>query len=95
MIDMFVNGKVFIAPDLDINNLIAAGLNEEEIEEKLNAKAQNNPKNASFRVADFRPEYIEMLRKDQEILERMYSANSTTCSNTNCSRRTVTRKENL
>ena len=73
MIDMFVNGKVFIAPDLDINNLIAAGLSEEEIEEKLNAKAQNNPKNASFRVADFRPEYIEMLRKDQEILERMYS----------------------
>ena len=73
MIDMFVNDKVFIAPDLDINNMLAAGLSEEEIEEKLNAKAQDNPKNALFRAADFRPEYIDMLRKDQEILEQMCS----------------------
>lgn len=73
MIDMFANDKIFIAPDLDINNLIAAGLSEEEIEEKLNAKAQDNPKNASFRAADFNPEYIGMLKKDQEILEQMCS----------------------
>lgn len=73
MIDMFANDKIFITPDLDINNLIAAGLSEEEIEEKLNAKAQDNPKNASFRAADFNPEYIGMLKKDQEILEQMCS----------------------
>ena len=73
MIDMFANDKIFIAPDLDINNLIAAGLSEEEIEEKLNAKAQDNPKNASFRAADFNPGYIGMLKKDQEILEQMCS----------------------
>lgn len=73
MIDMFANDKIFIAPDLDINNLIAAGVSEEEIEEKLNAKAQDNPKNASFRAADFKPEYIGMLKKDQEILEQMCS----------------------
>lgn len=72
MIDMFNNDKVFIAPDLDINNLLAAGWSEEEIEEKLNAKAQDNPKNAMFTANDFRPEFIEMLRADQKILEQMY-----------------------
>lgn len=71
MIDMFNNNKVFIAPDLDINNLLASGCSEEEIEEKLNAKAQENPKNATFSAEDFRPEFIEMLRADQSILEQM------------------------
>lgn len=71
MIDMFNNNKVFIAPDLDINNLLAAGWSEEEIEEKLNAKAQDNPKNAVFKADDFKPEFIEKLQADQAILEKM------------------------
>lgn len=71
MIDMFNNNKVFIAPDLDINLLLESGYTEEEIEEKLNAKAEDNPKNAIFTANDFRPEFIEMLRQDQEILEQM------------------------
>lgn len=71
MIDMFDNDKVYIAPDLDINLLLESGLSEEEIEEKLNAKASNNPKNAIFHAADFRPEFIDMLYNDQAILEQM------------------------
>lgn len=71
MIDMFSRGKVFIAPDLDINNLLEAGLSDEEIEEKLNAKAEDNPKNSVFHADDFRPEYIELLQHDQEILEQL------------------------
>lgn len=71
MIDMFNNNKVFIAPDLDINNLLVAGWSEEEIEEKLNAKAQDNPKNAVFKANDFKPKFIEMLQADQAILEQM------------------------
>ena len=71
MIDMFDNDKVYIAPDLDINLLLESGLSEEEIEEKLNAKASNNPKNAIFHAADFRPEFIGMLHNDQAILEQM------------------------
>lgn len=71
MIDMFNNNKVFIAPDLDINNLLVAGWSEEEIEEKLNAKAQDNPKNAVFKADDFKPKFIEMLQADQAILEQM------------------------
>lgn len=71
MIDMFNNNKVFIAPDLDINNLLVAGWSEEEIEEKLNAKAQDNPKNAVFKADDFNPKFIENLKADQAILEQM------------------------
>lgn len=71
MIAMFENNKVFIAPDLDLNLLLENGLSEEEIEEKLNEKAEANPKNEVFHAADFQPEYIEMLREDQVILEKM------------------------
>ena len=73
MLDMFANDKVFIAPDLDINLLLENGLSEEEIEEKLNAKAETNPKNAVFHADDFRPEFIEMLKADQAILEKMWN----------------------
>lgn len=73
MLDMFANDKVFIAPDLDINLLLENGLSEEEIEEKLNAKAEMNPKNAVFHADDFRHEFIEMLRADQAILEKMWN----------------------
>ena len=71
MIDMFERNKVFIAPDLDINNLLEAGLSDEEIEEKLNAKAEDNPKNSVFKADDFKPEYMEMLQKDQATLEKL------------------------
>ncbi|MBR4388498.1 MAG: SNF2/RAD54 family helicase [Prevotella sp.] len=70
MIDMFANDKVFIAPDLDINTMMAT-MTEEEIEERLNEKAKENPKNAVFKADDFRPDFIQMLREDQAILEKM------------------------
>lgn len=71
MIDMFDRNKVFIAPDLDINMLLESGLSDEEIEEKLNAKAEDNPKNAIFTTDDFKPEFIEMLHNDQDTLEKL------------------------
>ena len=70
MLDMFANDKVFIAPDLDINTMMAT-MTEEEIEARLNEKAKENPKNAVFKADDFRPEFIEMLRTDKAILEKM------------------------
>ena len=73
MIDMFNRNNVFIAPDLDINNLLEAGLSDEEIEEKLNAKAEDNPKNSVFKAEDFDPDYIKLLQQDQEILEKLYT----------------------
>lgn len=74
MLDMFNRDKVFIAPDLDINNLLESGYTDEEIEEKLNAKAEDNPKNSEFKAEDFKPEFIEMLQGDQETLEKMCKA---------------------
>ena len=74
MIDMFNRDKVFIAPDLDINNLLESGYTDEEIEEKLNAKAEDNPKNSVFKAEDFKPEFIEMLQSDQDTLEKMCKA---------------------
>ena len=71
MIDMFANGKVLIAPDMDINNLLEKGLSIEEIEEKLNEKAVDNPKNAVFKPEDFEPEFLEDLKKDQVVLDMM------------------------
>lgn len=71
MIDMFARNKVFIAPDLDINLMFESGMTEEEIEEKLNEKSEDNPKNAIFAADDFLPEFIELLQQDQKILDRM------------------------
>lgn len=71
MIHMFENHRVFIAPDLDINHLYDAGLTDDEIEEKLNKKAEDNPKNAVFSDEDFDPEFIKMLRADQQLIEQM------------------------
>lgn len=68
MIDMLENNCVFIAPDLDINKMYALGMTDEEIEEKLNEKAEKNPKNAKFEAKDFDPEYITALKADQELL---------------------------
>jgi len=70
MLDMFANNKVFIAPDLDVNAMMAT-MTEEEIEERLNEKAKDNPKKAVFEACDFRSDFIEMLQTDQAILEQM------------------------
>jgi superfamily II DNA/RNA helicase len=72
MLKMWQNDKVFIAPDMDINLLIEKGLSEDEIEEKLNEKAEENPKNAVYKRDDFRPEYYEMLQQDQKLLDEMW-----------------------
>lgn len=71
MIDMFENDRVFIAPDLDINHLYDLGLNDDEIEERIQLKAEENPKNAVFKAEDFDPKFIKMLRADQTVLETM------------------------
>ena len=72
LIDMWENDKIIIAPDMDINVLIKQGLTEEQIEEKLNEKAEKNPKNSAFKREQFKPEYIDLLHKDQELLDDMW-----------------------
>ena len=72
LIKMWENDRIFIAPDMDINLLYSQGYSDDEIEEKLNEKAEVNPKNSVFKRDDFRPEFIEMLRKDQVLLNQMW-----------------------
>ena len=72
MIDMFRNGKIFIAPDLDINSMLKT-MSAEEIEERLQGKGSDDPRNAVFCADDFRPEFMEMLLADQELLDQMWS----------------------
>ena len=72
MLQMWNNDKIFIAPDMDINQLYENGYTDDEIEEKLNEKAETNPKNAVFKREDFKPEYIDMLLKDQQLLDSMW-----------------------
>lgn len=71
MINMFENDKVYIAPDLDINKLYELGLDDEAIEERLNKKAEKNPKNSIFKADDFDPKFLQMLRDDQVILDAL------------------------
>lgn len=71
MIQMFEKGKVFIAPDMDINRLYDNGMSDEEIEQKLNEKTEDNPKNAVFSPEDFQPYFLDDLKTDQKILDQM------------------------
>ncbi|MDD4532186.1 MAG: helicase-related protein, partial [Bacilli bacterium] len=71
MINMFANGKVFIAPDMDINHLYELGMTDDEIEEWLNQKSEDNPKNAVFKPEDFKPEFVEDLKHDQEVIDEI------------------------
>ena len=73
MIDMWEKDRIFIAPDMDINLLYEKGLSDDEIEEKLNEKAETNPKNAVFSQKDFKPKYYDMLLHDQNLLDEMWS----------------------
>lgn len=73
MIDMWNKDRIFIAPDMDINQLYEKGLSDDEIEEKLNEKAETNPKNAVFSQEDFNPKFYDMLLQDQKLLDAMWS----------------------
>ncbi|MBO7579813.1 MAG: SNF2/RAD54 family helicase [Prevotella sp.] len=72
MLSMWDNDRIFITPDMDINLLYAQGYTDDEIEEKMNEKAEINPKNAVFKRDDFKPEYHEMLLQDQKQLDEMW-----------------------
>jgi len=71
MIKMFENGKVFIAPDLNINNLMEKGMSMEDIEELIEELSVENPRNNIFSPDDFDPAFLEGLKKDVELLKHL------------------------
>lgn len=62
MIEMFDNDKIFIAPDLDINKLLAEGMSYDEIESKINDKKGNNK---TYTRSSFDKNYIEFLKDEK------------------------------
>jgi len=74
MIEMFDRGKVLIAPDRSVNELLDKGFTFDEIEEIIQALSIENPKNNIFTPIDFDPSFIEGLRKDYELLSELVRA---------------------
>lgn len=71
MIEMFENKKVFVAPDLDISNLIDKGLSEDEIEAKILEIQDDKPGNRIFFDTDFENEFINGLKNDLNFLNEL------------------------
>jgi superfamily II DNA/RNA helicase/uncharacterized protein YjiS (DUF1127 family) len=74
MIDMFNQDKIFIAPDLGINELMDKGLSIEEIEERVLFDGLTNQKSNIFGRGDFKEGFLDLLKKDLSILEEIKSA---------------------
>ncbi len=68
MIEMYDRDSLFIAPDLDISDLLSKGYTDEEIEIEILKIDDEKPKNKKFKQADFKKGFIEGLRNDYEHL---------------------------
>jgi superfamily II DNA/RNA helicase len=73
MIEMYERDNVFIAPDLDITDLLNKGYTDEEIEIEILKIDDDKPKNKRFKQADFKKDFIEGLKKDYEHLSVLNS----------------------
>jgi len=68
MIEMYERDSVFIAPDLDISDLLNKGCTDEEIEIEILKIDDDKPKNKKFKQSEFKKGFIEGLRNDYENL---------------------------
>jgi len=68
MFSMFNNGKVFIAPDLKINDLMEKGFSMEQIESLIIDMSVENPRNNIFTPDDFDPAFLVGIKKDEQLL---------------------------
>ncbi len=64
MIEMYERDNIFIAPDLDITDLLNKGYTDEEIEIEILKIDDDKPKNKKFKQADFKKGFIEGLKND-------------------------------
>jgi superfamily II DNA/RNA helicase len=71
MIKMFENDRIFIAPDTDVNKLLDKGWSEDEIQLAIELLSEDNPKNQTFKRADFKDSFIENLEKDLKLLKEL------------------------
>lgn len=71
MIEMYDRDSIFIAPDLDITDLLNKGYTDEEIEIEILKIDDEKPKNKVFKQSDFKEGFIEGLRRDYENLNEL------------------------
>lgn len=66
MIDMFAKGenKIYIAPDIKVNELMDKDWSDEDIEELILGLSAENPKNNIFSPADFKEGFLDSLKND-------------------------------
>ena len=70
MINMFEKGKIFIAPDLDVNKYINEG-REDELEEIIAELNLESPNHDTFSPNAFEDGFLQGLKADQVILEKL------------------------
>lgn len=71
MIEMFDKGKVLIAPDLRVNDLMEIGFSIEDLEAMIMEMNIENPRNNVFTPDDFDSTFIDGLRKDNTLLKEL------------------------
>ena len=71
MIEMFDKGKVLIAPDLRVNDLMEKGFSIEDLEAMIMEMNIENPRNNVFTPEDFDSTFIDGLRKDNSLLKEL------------------------
>jgi superfamily II DNA/RNA helicase len=64
MIEMFNRGKIYIAPDIKINDLMDKDWSDEDIEELILELSVENSKNNIFTPEDFQEGYLDSLKND-------------------------------
>ena len=70
MLKMFAEDKVIIAPELNVKDLQAKGIELDQILEKALEKGYSKD-DILYKADDFAPEFIEMLRYDKQVLEAL------------------------
>ena len=70
MLKMFAEDKVIIAPDLNVKDLQAKGMELDEIIEKALEKGYNES-DILYKSEDFEPDFIAMLQHDKQVLEAL------------------------
>ncbi|MCX6222597.1 MAG: helicase-related protein [Bacteroidia bacterium] len=64
MIEMFAKGKIYIAPDLSVNELMDKDWSDDDIEERILELSAENPKNNIFAPSDFQEGFLDSLKSD-------------------------------
>ncbi|MBR5972441.1 MAG: helicase [Paludibacteraceae bacterium] len=70
MLKMFAENKVIIAPDFNVKDLQAKGMELDEIIEKVLSKGYPES-DFLYKAEDFNPEFIKMLQHDKLVLENL------------------------